>query len=77
MKCIAIFEDNKGFSKVLEFAQLPHKYDFIEYKPASVAFSADSSTTSNFSQDTKITFFPNGKPEKVYGIITQHYKQMK
>lgn len=41
MKSIAIFEDNKGFTKVLEFAQLPHMYRFIERVPPTASTETD------------------------------------
>lgn len=74
MKYIAIFEDNKGFTKVLEFAQLPHKYDFIEYKPASV-MSSRADINSSIPQNSKITFVKKGEPQEVYGQTVQKYYQ--
>ncbi len=75
MKYIAIFEDKKGFTKVLEFAQLPHKYDFIERQPAGAIFKWNPEVTPSVPQDIKITFLPKGKTEEVYGQIIQKYYQ--
>jgi hypothetical protein len=75
MKYIAVFEDRKGFTKVLEFAQLPHKYDFVEYAPVGAMFAWNPEVTPNIPQDVKITFLPKGKPEEIYGQIIQKYIQ--
>lgn len=75
MKYIAIFEDRKGFTKVLEFAQLPHRYDFIERQPLGVIFKWNPEVTSSIPQDKRISFVPKGKPEEVYGQTVQNYHQ--
>ena len=75
MKYIAIFEDRKGFSTVLEFAQLPHKYDFVERQPPSVMSIKNSEVTPHVMHDKKITFLPHGKTQEVNGQIVQKYFQ--
>lgn len=74
MKSIAIFQDSKGFTKVLEFAQLPHKYSFVEYQPVSLrGYSAEATPTAPI--DKEIVFYPKGEATKAYGITTQLYYQ--
>lgn len=76
MKYIAIFEDRKGFTKVLEFAQLPHRYLFAEQDPRPYGILCTrEGELPNPPLATEIVFLPKGKLEEVYGQKIQKYYQ--
>lgn len=76
MKYIAIFEDRKGFTRVLEFPVLPHQYKFAERDPRPYGINGErEGVLNNPPLQTEILFLPKGKPEEVYGIIFQKYYQ--
>jgi len=73
MKYIAIFEDRKGFTRIAEFAQLPHQYKFQEMQPLS-AF-AGLKPRAKLDAYIEHTFYPKGEPQEIYGQIIQKYYQ--
>lgn len=76
MKSIAIFEDNKGFTKVLEFAQLPHMYKFIERVPPTASTETDINKIPwQHARGKEVRFYPEGDSTEAYGIKTQKYYQ--
>ncbi len=73
MKYIAIFEDNKGFTKVLEFAQLPHEYKFSEMTPMKAYDGLPPRAKLPPYIETR--FIPKGELQEVYGQKIQKYFQ--
>ena len=75
MKYIAIFEDRKGFTRIIDFPMLPPTYDFIEYEPIKVTAIHQSNIDADSPLNKRLTFYPKGEPQEIYGCIIQKYYQ--
>ena len=72
MNYLAIFEDEKGFTKTLEFANLPLIYKFVVCGKLKVI---QQSTLSEYLPKQEIIeFHPYGERTEVHGKIIQRYK---
>jgi len=80
MKCIVIFEDKKGFTKIVEFARFPSQYRFPQYEGIKVVKYGTPTTpttpTTISHTSREITFIPYGLRTEVGGQIIQTYRSI-
>jgi len=71
MNCIAIFEDNKGFTRTFQFVKLPYEYKFVEYEPIDIA---QFNPTTKAPKIKETIFYRYGEMTEVYGQTIQRYR---
>jgi hypothetical protein len=54
---------------------LPPTYDFIEYEPIKVTAIHQSNIDADSPLNKRLTFYPKGEPQEIYGCIIQKYYQ--
>ena len=74
MKCIVIFKDKKGFTKIVEFVSFPSEYRFVEYEGVKVVKYDAIAEISPAMKET--TFIPYGSRTEVGGQIIQEYRSI-